>query len=297
MPRPKDNTFVSAEGLTKIYKGQRVPAVNDITFKIGRGELVSLIGDNGVGKSTLIEMIVCQKKRTYGSLKVFGLDTEKHASRIVHRIGYLPQSASLYDKLTVRENLNHFAAMHVYPADISNLISTFGLSEIATSRYEHLSGGQKQRACLACALTGNPELIVLDEPATGFDPSMREEIWGALSRLRDSGKTVILSTHNISEAMLYSDRIMYMDRGKLIYDGNTDGLISDLKMTIHDPNHVLDGYDKITNINGSLIEIDVADPNELPAIIQEVMSRGITSGSIKFSGGEHVRIRGAPWTD
>ena len=292
MVRTKDDTLIMAEGLTKIYKGKKDPAVNEVSFKIGRGELVSLIGDNGVGKSTLIEMIVCQKRRTHGVLKVFGKDTERQASRIVHKIGYLPQSASLYDKLTVRENLNHFAAMHVYPADISGLMSTFGLTGLATSRYDCLSGGQKQRVCLACVLTGNPELIVLDEPATGFDPSMREEIWRALNKLRDSGKTILLSTHNISEALMFSDRIMYLDHGRSIYDGPTSGLQTDLKMTVHDPTNLLEERPYVTERNGSLIEIEVEDPSELPSIMGEIMAAGIPAGSIKFTGGEHVKIRG-----
>jgi lipooligosaccharide transport system ATP-binding protein len=224
-------TVVDAERLTKVYGERR--AVDGISFRVGRGEAFGLLGPNGAGKSTTMRMIACRTPHTSGGLRVEGFDVRRDARRIRSLIGVVPQENNLDPDISVRQNLLVYARYFRMPRDTAErradeLLRFVGLEERPDARVVELSGGMKRRLMIARALLHGPRLLVLDEPTTGLDPHVRQEIWQRLEELRrDSGLTILLSTHYMEEAERLCDRLLIIMRGQIIAGGTPRELIGE----------------------------------------------------------------------
>src|SRR3954449_12350452 len=188
---------IEVDDLTKSYGP--VEAVRGVSFAVGRGEVFGLLGPNGAGKTTTVEILEGYRQRSGGKVSVLGHDPSIRDRRLQERIGIVLQSSGFYPRLTVREAVEHFSKAYPKPRDPEETIDLVGLGEKAEDRSGRLSGGQRRRLDLALALVGDPELVFLDEPTTGFDPAARRTAWNALRQLKELGKTVLLTTHYLDE--------------------------------------------------------------------------------------------------
>ena len=222
-------SVVLARNLTKQYGDQH--AVDGIDVHVGRGETFGLLGPNGAGKSTTMRMIACRTPPTSGELFVEGLDVRKNGRQIRSLIGVVPQDNNLDPDLNVIRNLIVYASYYQIPKQqaanrAEELLNFIGLSGRANARVDHLSGGMKRRLMIARALLHDPCLLVLDEPTTGLDPQVRQEIWQKLEELRRvSGVTILLSTHYMEEAEKLCERLVVIDRGRILATGAPRDLV------------------------------------------------------------------------
>lgn len=191
-------------------------AVNDVSFEVSEGEIFALLGPNGAGKTTTIEILEGHRRRTAGDVSVLGYDPERAGRRFRERVGIMLQSGGIDPELTVRETVKLFAGLYRRPRPVAQTIELVGLSEYVRARVGTLSGGTERRLDLALALIGDPDVVFLDEPTTGFDPSARRAAWDALASLRDLGKTVLLSTHYMDEVEHLADRVAVLRNGKIV---------------------------------------------------------------------------------
>ncbi len=218
---------IVADGLVKRYGD--FTAVNGVSFEVRGGEVFGLLGPNGAGKTTTMEMIEGLRRPDGGTARVAGFDTKKELDRVKAVIGVQLQSTSLFDLLTVREITEMYASFYKASVPVGPLLESMILSEKLNGRVKHLSGGQKQRLAIALALVNDPLVVFLDEPTTGLDPQARRTLWDIVLRLKEQGKTVVLSTHYMDEAHVLCDRICLMDQGKVIALDTPDGLIRSLQ--------------------------------------------------------------------
>jgi ABC-2 type transport system ATP-binding protein len=208
---------VSVRGLVKRYGA--VEAVGGIDLEIGRGEIFAFLGPNGAGKTTTVEILEGFRERTAGEVSVLGVDPARADGAWRDRVGVVLQESQPEPGLTVRECLELYAGYYSAPRDIAETIGLVGLEEKADTLGEQLSGGQRRRLDVALALVGDPELIFLDEPTTGFDPSARRLAWDVIGGLRALGKTVFLTTHYMDEAEHLADRIAVIAAGRIVAEG------------------------------------------------------------------------------
>jgi ABC-2 type transport system ATP-binding protein len=220
---------VSVSDLRKAYG--EVEAVRGISFEIRTGEIFGLLGPNGAGKTTTVEILEGYRSRNGGSVSVLGEDPAEAGLQWRERIGVVLQSSSLYETLTVRENLTLFAGYYERPRNVDEVVEVVGLEEKRDSTVRRLSGGQKRRLDLGLALVGDPELVFLDEPTTGFDPQARRRAWDTISSLRELGKTILLTTHYLDEAERLSDRVAVLRDGEIVALGPPSELTSALPAT------------------------------------------------------------------
>jgi ABC-2 type transport system ATP-binding protein len=199
-----------------------VHAVRGISFSVAEGEVLALLGPNGAGKSTTVEILEGYRKRTSGEVEVLGIDPEHGGKTFRERIGIVLQSCGIDRYLTVREVVQMHAEYYRRPRDPDEVIELVRLREKADSRIKSLSGGQQRRVDVALGLIGDPELLFLDEPTTGFDPSARRQSWEIVRNLTALGKTVLLTTHYMDEAQTLADRIMIIARGEIVAEGTPD---------------------------------------------------------------------------
>lgn len=205
-------------------------AVNGITFSVEPGETFGVLGPNGAGKSSTMKMISTVSPRTGGELKVFGLDPQTHGREIRSKLGIVPQQDLLDVQLSVRDNLRIYqryfgVAWKQTEETADRLLGFMNLSDKADEQVEHLSGGMKRRLTIARALVSDPRMVLLDEPTTGLDPQARHLLWERLYNLKESGVTLLLTTHYMDEAEQLSDRLVIMDGGKIVAEGTPSGLI------------------------------------------------------------------------
>jgi ABC-2 type transport system ATP-binding protein len=210
-------TAISVRGLQKAYAGHQ--ALRGIDFEIRAGEVFGLLGPNGAGKTTTIEILEGYRRRDAGEVEVLGEDPERATRAWRERLGVVLQSSSLYPNLTVREHLATFAGYYDRALEPSDVIGIVGLEEKANARVRTLSGGQKRRLDLGLALVGEPELIFLDEPTTGFDPGARRTAWDTIRNLRSLGTTILLTTHYLDEAEQLADRVAVLREGEIVRVG------------------------------------------------------------------------------
>ena len=208
---------IEVEDLRKDYGAQH--AVRGISFSVRRGEVFGLLGPNGAGKTTTVEILEGYRERTAGRVAVLGMDPGSRPLALRERIGIVLQSSGLYRHLTVHEAVSHWAGFYRAPRDVDETIAVSGLSESAGKRTVALSGGQQRRLDFALALVGDPELVFLDEPTTGFDPAARRQAWDTVRSLRDLGKTVLLTTHYLDEAQALADRVAIIKDGAILAEG------------------------------------------------------------------------------
>jgi ABC-2 type transport system ATP-binding protein len=201
-----------------------VEAVRGLSFAVERGEVFGLLGPNGAGKTTTVEILEGYRTRSGGDVRVLGQDPAERDRRHQERVGIVLQSCGFYQRATVREAVEHFAKAYPAPRDPRETIALVGLEEKADEHTKKLSGGQKRRLDLALALVGDPELVFLDEPTTGFDPAARRTAWNVVRRLKDLDKTVLLTTHYLDEAQELADRVAIIKDGRFVAEGPPDDL-------------------------------------------------------------------------
>ena len=215
---------ILVEGLRKSYG--ELEAVKGIDLEVDEGEIFALLGPNGAGKTTTVEILEGYRTRDAGSVSVLGLDPGRGTSAWRERVGVVLQSSSLYPNLSVRESLALFAGYYSAPRPVDDVVEIIGLAEKRDARVRTLSGGQRRRLDLGLALVGDPELIFLDEPTTGFDPSARRAAWETIRGLRSLGKTILLTTHYLDEAAQLADRVAVLARGEIVTVGSPAELTS-----------------------------------------------------------------------
>src|SRR5687767_13229501 len=208
---------IEVEDLRKAYGSHE--AVRGISFSVRRGEVFGLLGPNGAGKTTTVEILEGFRERTDGRVAVLGMDPGPRPLALRERIGIVLQSSGLYRHLTVQEAVGHWAGLYDAPRDVEETIALSGLEAAAGRRTVSLSGGQQRRLDFALALVGDPELVFLDEPTTGFDPAARRQAWDTVRSLQQLGKTVLLTTHYLDEAQALADRVAIIKDGAILAEG------------------------------------------------------------------------------
>jgi ABC-2 type transport system ATP-binding protein len=222
---------ISVRGLRKSYGD--LEAVRGVDFEIEAGEVFGLLGPNGAGKTTTVEILEGYRDRDAGDVTVLGHDPQRPGREFRERIGVVLQQSELWQNLTVLETHRIFAGYYERPRDVDEVIALVGLAEKRDARAKTLSGGQKRRLDLGVALVGDPDLLFLDEPTTGFDPAARRAAWEMIRSLRSLGKTVLLTTHYLDEAEQLADRVAVMREGRIVSIGTPRELTtSDLEVEI-----------------------------------------------------------------
>ncbi|HUB71239.1 MAG TPA: ABC transporter ATP-binding protein [Acidimicrobiales bacterium] len=212
-----DETAVLVRGLHKSYGALR--AVDGVDMEIARGEVFALLGPNGAGKTTTVEILEGYRDRDDGQVTVLGFDPGRERAALKPRIGIVLQSTGVDRYLTVAETLAMYAGYYPHPRSPAEVIDLVGLAEKRDARVTTLSGGQQRRLDVAVALIGNPDLLFLDEPTTGFDPSARREAWQVVKNLAALGKTVLLTTHYMDEAQFLANRVAVISAGRIVAEG------------------------------------------------------------------------------
>jgi ABC-2 type transport system ATP-binding protein len=213
---------ISVRGLRKRYG--EVEAVRGVDLEVRRGEVFAFLGPNGAGKTTTVEILEGYRERDGGEVDVLGEDPQRAGGAWRERIGIVLQTCRLDPYLTVRESLELYAGYYRAPRPIGETLALVGLGDKADARTGALSGGQQRRLDVGIALIGDPELLFLDEPTTGFDPSARRHTWDTVAGLRDLGKTVFLTTHYMDEAQRLADRVAVIAAGEVVARGTPDDL-------------------------------------------------------------------------
>ncbi|MFT9598574.1 ABC transporter ATP-binding protein [Mesobacillus sp.] len=224
-----NESIVDVKGLKKRYGS--FTAVKGVSFQVEKGEIFGLLGPNGAGKTTTIEMLVGLRKPDEGTATLSGFDVIEEVNKVKEVIGVQLQSTSLFELLKVEEILHLYGSFYPTHVDINGLIGDMLLTEKRNDRIKGLSGGQKQRLAIALALIHDPDIVFLDEPTTGLDPQARRTLWDIVLRLKERGKTIILSTHYMDEAHVLCDRIGIMDQGELIALDTPTNLVKKLQST------------------------------------------------------------------
>ncbi len=208
----------------KKYYGE-IKAVDGISFTVKDGEVFGLLGPNGAGKTTTIEILEGLRERDAGEVKVLGYDPWKNGYELHKRIGVIPQQFTFFEKTTPKEAIRYYSELFGVKADADEILREVLLEDSANNRFENLSGGQKQKMGLALSLVSSPDLLFLDEPTTGLDPTARRAIWEVIRRLKAKGKTIILTTHYLEEAQQLSDRVAIVNQGHIVAMGTSDEII------------------------------------------------------------------------
>ena len=217
--------MISVQGLRKSYDG--FEAVRGIDLEVAAGEIFAFLGPNGAGKTTTVEILEGYRTPTGGEVRVLGVDPRDADRGWRNRVGFVLQESRLVPELTPREAIEQYAGYYSRPRDIDETVELVGLSEKADVRTSKLSGGQQRRLDVALALIGDPELLFLDEPTTGFDPSARRQAWDVIGGLRNLGKTVFLTTHYMEEAQTLADRVAIISAGRIVASGSPDDIGGD----------------------------------------------------------------------
>ena len=262
------STAVAVSELRKAYG--EVEAVRDISFEIASGEIFGLLGPNGAGKTTTVEILEGYRKRDAGSVTVLGLDPARAGDSWREQIGVVLQSSAMYQTLSVAESLALFAGYFERPRDVDEVVQLIGLEEKRDARVRTLSGGQRRRLDLGLALVGDPDLLFLDEPTTGFDPQARRRAWESISSLRSLGKTILLTTHYLDEAERLCDRVAVLRDGRIAAIGRPGELTGALPPTEiryrRNGREVVLRTDEPTRVLNELTQTALAEGRELEAL-------------------------------
>jgi ABC-2 type transport system ATP-binding protein len=217
-------SVIEVSGLTKRFGS--LTAVNDVSFSVERGEIFGLLGKNGAGKTTTVEILEGYQSPDEGRVAVLGVEPKKGGGAWKDRIGLVLQDSDFDPSHTVAETVQLFAGFFTKPKSVAETLALVGLSDKANSRIGRLSGGQRRRVDVALGIVGSPELLFLDEPTTGFDPSARREFWTMLEGLRSAGTSILLTTHYMEEAQHLCDRIAILAAGRIVAEGTSTTLIA-----------------------------------------------------------------------
>ena len=239
-------------------------ALRGVSFEITAGEVFGLLGPNGAGKTTTVEILEGYRERDSGEVAVLGEDPERASREWRERIGIVLQSSAMYANLTVVEQLRLFAGYYRRPRDVDEVIRLVGLDEKRGARVRGLSGGQKRRLDLGLALVGDPDLLFLDEPTTGFDPAARRAAWEMIRSLRSLGKTILLTTHYLDEAEQLSDRVAVLREGRIVALGRPAELAGSAPAT-----------EIRYRRNGEEVLVETRDPTR---VLHELTSEALAEG-------------------
>jgi ABC-2 type transport system ATP-binding protein len=264
------NAIVVSE-LTKSYGGTE--ALRKVSFEVAEGEVYGLLGPNGAGKTTTVEILEGYRTRDAGSANVLGHDPGTASGAFRERIGVVLQQSELNPLLTVRETHLLFAGYYKKPRDVDEIVELVGLAEKRDARVKSLSGGQKRRLDLGVALVGNPDLVFLDEPTTGFDPAARRAAWDMIRSLRALGTTILLTTHYLDEAQQLADRVAVLSGGIIVREGTPAELIGDSRLT-----------EIRYRRDGELVVVETEEPTRL---LNELTSAALADGHEL----EHLEVR------
>jgi len=273
---------VVVEGLRKVYGS--LAAVDGLELIIEPHEVVALLGPNGAGKTTTVEVLEGYRKPDAGRVSVLGMDPQTGGRAFRERIGVVLQEAGFEEQFTPRELIRLHAGYYPHPRAVEDVISLVGLEEKADSKVKTLSGGQRRRLDLALGIVGDPEMLFLDEPTTGFDPSARRKAWELVDRLRDLGTTILLTTHYLDEAQHLADRVVVIDRGKVIASGTPESLAAGsgaaTVVSFRMPDGVVAGdlprVGDDVGVAGTIVEVRTrAATADVNAITAWAMARGI----------------------
>ena len=215
---------VSVRNLTKSFSGRT--AVDDLSFDVQKGEVFALLGHNGAGKSTTIDLILGLKAPEAGTARILGMDAAKHRKQVFERVGVQLQNTRYQPGITVEEACIEYASLYAAPADYPQLLERFGLGTLRKSFVSKLSGGERQKLSVVLALIGSPEIVFLDELTTGLDVVARREVWRTLKQLKGQGLTIFLTTHYMEEAEALCDRVCIIRSGKKVIDGSIGDVIA-----------------------------------------------------------------------
>jgi ABC-2 type transport system ATP-binding protein len=253
---------IAVRGLRKSYG--TLEAVGGIDFDVQRGEVFGLLGPNGAGKTTTVEILEGYRKRDGGEVEVLGTDPAGAGGGWREQIGVVLQSSAMYETLTPAEMLRLFAGYYREPRPVDEVIELVGLQEKRDDRVRRLSGGQRRRLDLGLALIGDPELIFLDEPTTGFDPGARRRAWETIRGLRGLGKTILLTTHYLDEAEQLADRVAVLAHGRIVASGTPAELTGAVPAT-----------EIRYRENGSEVVLETDEPTRL---LNELTGRALAEG-------------------
>jgi ABC-2 type transport system ATP-binding protein len=248
--------------LTKSYDG--VEALRGVSFEVRAGEVFGLLGPNGAGKTTTVEILEGYRRRDGGEASVLGHDPTGAPRELRERMGVVLQQSESHPLLTVREVHRMFAGYYAKPRDVDEVIDLVGLAEKRDARVKTLSGGQKRRLDLGVALVGDPDLVFLDEPTTGFDPAARRSAWELIRALRSLGKTILLTTHYLDEAQQLADRVAVIRQGRIVSLGTPAELIGETRTA--EIRYRRDG------------ELVVLETDEPTRVLHELTSRAVSEG-------------------
>ena len=255
-------TAIAVRGLRKSYGA--LEAVGGIDFEVRRGEVFGLLGPNGAGKTTTVEILEGYRPRDEGEVEVLGTDPARAGGGWREQIGVVLQSSAMYETLTPAEMLRLFAGYYRRPRPVDEVIELVGLEEKRDDRVRRLSGGQRRRLDLGLALIGDPELIFLDEPTTGFDPGTRRRAWETIRGLRGLGKTILLTTHYLDEAEQLADRVAVLAHGRIVASGTPAELTGAVPAT-----------EIRYRENGSEVVLETDEPTRL---LNELTGRALAEG-------------------
>ena len=215
---------IQVNNLTKSFSGRKV--INDISFEVNKGEVFALLGHNGAGKSTTIDLILGLKSPDEGNATILGMDAVKQRKKVFEKVGVQLQHTEYQNMMTVEEACIEYASLYKKPSDYKELLHSFGLSDLKKSYINKLSGGEKQKLSVVLALIGNPEIVFLDELTTGLDVAARREVWRTLKHLKEKGLTIFLTTHYMEEAQALCDHVCIIKSGEKVIEGTIAEIVN-----------------------------------------------------------------------
>lgn len=215
---------IQVKNLTKSFSGRKV--INDLSFEVYKGEVFALLGHNGAGKSTTIDLILGLKSPDEGNATILGMDAVKHRKKIFEKVGVQLQHTEYQNMMKVEEACMEYASLYKKPSDYKELLHSFGLSDLKKSYINKLSGGEKQKLSVVLALIGNPEIVFLDELTTGLDVAARREVWRTLKHLKEKGLTIFLTTHYMEEAQALCDHVCIIKSGEKVIEGTIAEIVN-----------------------------------------------------------------------
>jgi ABC-2 type transport system ATP-binding protein len=277
-------------GLRKAYGDVR--AVDGVSLQVDAGEVVALLGPNGAGKTTTVEILEGYRRADEGQVRVLGLDPATGGRRYREQIGVVLQEAGFEDEFSVRELVRLQAGFYPHPRPVDEVVAVVGLEEKSEARVKTLSGGQRRRLDLALGIVGDPAVLFLDEPTTGFDPSARRRAWEMVDRLRDLGTTILLTTHYMDEAEHLADRLVVINRGRVVAEGTAEQLAvragAETIISFRLPEDAaaadLPAVGTRVTLAGSMAEVHSAAPtSDVHVLTQWALGRGLELADLRLA--------------
>jgi ABC-2 type transport system ATP-binding protein len=269
------STVVTVRGLRKRYG--ELTVLDGLDLDVARGQLVALLGPNGAGKTTTVEILEGYRRPDGGDVRVLGLDPQRDGAALRPRVGVMLQQGGITPQGRPRELIRLHARLFANPADPDALLDLLGLAGAADRRYKLLSGGERQRLALALALVGRPELLVLDEPTAGMDPSAKVVVRALIADLRAAGRTILLTTHELADVERLADHVVVIDRGRVLAAGTPSELVAGTRLALRF---------RLAMADGSVAHLDAADLLELSTLLGGTIEADGSGGRHRLAGRE-----------